>query len=184
MAFPSVDELTTLIKSVTSTHKLDIEGINITRAGKKSVISIRLDADERPDLDRIEVVAEDISELLDAAETRGDINLGAGYTLEVSTPGVDLPLTAARHWRRNRHRLVQLTEENKTSVWRIGALSEAEDSVVLVRPVKKKLELRILELAESVPAVVEIEFAKTPETETELTGLNFDQAVAWREDNK
>lgn len=184
MAFPSVDELTSLINPVTNSHKLDVEGINITRAGKKSVISIRLDADERPDLDLIEVVAGEISELLDSAETRGDLNLGAGYTLEVSTPGVDLPLTAARHWRRNRHRLVQLTEENGASVWRIGALSAAEDSVVLVRPVKKKLELRILELAESVPAVVEIEFAKTPEAETELTGLNFDQAVAWREDNK
>jgi len=50
--------------------------------------------------------------------------------------------------------------------------------------VKKDREMRILELAEQVPAVVEIEFAKAPEAETELTGMDFDQALAWREDNK
>lgn len=179
MAFPTAEQLTELIAP--AVDGLDVEDIRVTRAGKKSVIAIHLDADDRPDLDRLEVVSKDISELLDAAEDRGDASFGAGYTLEVSTPGVDLPLTAPRHWRRNRHRLVSLGEQG---TWRIGALSPDETSVVLVRTVKKDRQMRILELAEEVPAVVEIEFATTPEAETELTGLDFDQALAWREDNK
>ncbi|RNE49382.1 ribosome maturation factor RimP [Corynebacterium alimapuense] len=184
MAFPSVEELSHLIAPVVSSHGLDIEAIKITRAGKKSVVSIRLDADDRPDLDKIEVLAQEISELLDAAEAANEVNLGAGYTLEVSTPGVDLPLTAPRHWRRNRHRLVTLSQDGQSSTWRIGALSAEEDSVILVRTEKKQRLVEVHELADPVSAVVEIEFAKTPEAELELTGLDFELAMTWREDHK
>lgn len=180
MAFPGIDQLRTLITPIAQRHGLDVEDIKVTRAGKKSVVGIRLDADNHPDLDLLEVVSQEVSALLDAAEDRGEINLGAGYTLEVSTPGVDTPLTAPRHWRRNRHRLVSL--EGQT--WRIGALNDAEDEVVLVRTVKKQPEMRVWQLDETVPAVVEIEFAKAPEAELELTGLDSEQAHAWREDNK
>lgn len=184
MAFPGVEELTTMITPVASSHGLDIEGVKVVRAGRKSVVSIKLDADARPDLDRLEVASQDISALLDAAEARGEVSFGAGYTLEVSTPGVDLPLTAPRHWRRNRHRLVVLDEGGGKSTWRIGALNEAESAVILVAKAKKELLLRELELADSVPAVVEIEFAKPPADELELTGLDYEAAITWREDNK
>ena len=56
--------------------------------------------------------------------------------------------------------------------------------MVLVRTVKKQPEMRVWQLDETVPAVVEIEFAKAPEAELELTGLDSEQANAWREDNK
>ncbi|WP_027004113.1 ribosome maturation factor RimP [Corynebacterium halotolerans] len=184
MAFPGVDELTDLITPATSSHGLDIEGIKITRAGRKSVVAIKLDADARPDLDLLELVSQEISTLLDAAEERGEANFGAGYTLEVSTPGVDLPLTAPRHWRRNRHRLVQLTEDGQKSQWRIGALNEEQTAVILVTTRKKDLVVRELEFTNPVHAVVEVEFAKPPAAETELTGLEYDTAIQWREDNK
>lgn len=184
MAFPGEAELVTLITPVTESCGLDIEGVKVTRAGRKSVVGIFVDSDIRPDLDLLEQVSQEVSTFLDAAEERGEVNLGAGYTLEVSTPGVDAPLTLPRHWRRNRGRLVELMEDGQKSTWRVGALSSDETAVVLVRPVKKDLEMRILEFSENARAVVEIEFSNPPAAETELTGLDYDQALTWQEDNK
>lgn len=184
MAFPGVDELTELIAPAAAAHGLDVEGVTVTRAGKKSVVAIKLDADARPDLDLLELVSQEVSALLDAAEDRGEVNFGAGYTLEVSTPGVGTPLTAPRHWRRNRHRLVQLTEEGQKSQWRIGALNDAETSVILVTTRGRKTVVRELELTDSVRAVVEVEFAEPPAAETELTGQEYDTATQWREEDK
>lgn len=184
MAFPGEEELVTLITPLTEGFGLDIEGVKVTRAGRKSVVGIRVDSDSRPDLDLLEKVSQEVSSLLDAAEERGEVNLGAGYTLEVSTPGVDAPLTLPRHWRRNRNHLVELTEDGQKSVWRVGPVSPEETSVVLVRTVKKDCEVRVLEFSENTLAVVEIEFSNPPSAETELTGLDYDQAVAWQEENK
>ena len=184
MAFPGEAELISLITPVTDACGLDIEGVKVTRAGRKSVVGIFVDSDIRPDLDLLEQVSQEVSVLLDAAEDRGEVNLGAGYTLEVSTPGVDAPLTAPRHWRRNRGRLVALLEDGKKSTWRVGALAPDESGVVLVRTVKKDREMRVLEFSETPRAVVEIEFSNPPAAETELTGLDYDQALAWQEDNK
>lgn len=184
MAFPTVEELAQLIAPAVEPRGLDIEEIKVTRAGKKSVVAIRLDADERPTLDGLEEVANDVSELFDAAETSGSANFGAGYTLEVSTPGVDMPLSAPRHWRRNRDRLVKV---DGTKVWRIGALSDDESSVILVAHGKKKLggdDVVDKRLSDVDSAVVEIEFNNPPAAETELSGLSYAEATQWREDNK
>ena len=82
---------------------MDVEEIKINRAGSKTVVAVALDSDNRPDLDTLEVVSGEISEAFDGAEETGVIAFGGqGYTLEVSTPGVDHPLTLPRHWRRNR----------------------------------------------------------------------------------
>ena len=37
------------------------------------------------------------------------------YTLEVTSPGTDRPLTLPRHWRRNRSRLVKVTTTDGTT---------------------------------------------------------------------
>lgn len=184
MAFPTVEELARLIAPAVDPRGLDVEQIKVTRAGKKSVVAIRLDSDDRPTLDEIEEVATDVSELLDAAESAGSANFGAGYTLEVSTPGVDLPLTAPRHWRRNRNRLVKV---DGAHVWRIGALSDDETSVILVTHGRKKLggdDVVDKRLSDVDSAVVEIEFNNPPAAETELSGLSYAEATRWREDNK
>lgn len=184
MAFPSVEQLTELITPVAERHRMDVETVRITRAGRKSVVAIGLDSDSRPDLDQLEVVSQEVSTVLDDAETHGRYNFGAGYTLEVSTPGVDLPLTAPRHWRRNRHRLVKLTTEGKSETWRIGALRADEGAVVLVGRDKKQPQVKILEFTETPAAVVELEFAKPPAQELDLTGLNFEDALERGEDDK
>lgn len=177
MAFPESAELEKLIRPVTGSHGLDIEAVKTVKAGKKSQVVVAVAGDEAPTLDQLEEVSNELSELFDAAEERGDVNFGAGYTLEVTTPGVDLPLTQPRHWRRNRGHLV--TVSGKT--YRIAALNEAEDTVALIVPAEKKSGEPAVELApiSSVsPAVVEIEFNTPPEKEMELAEKDYQDVEA------
>lgn len=180
MAFPSTAELTELIAPVAEARGLDIEHVKATPAGKKSAVQIKVDADQRPTLDDLEIISNEIGEVFDDAEVAGAVNFGAGYTLEVSTPGIDLPLTLPRHWRRNRHRLVKFGGQTG----RIGALNDAETHVILVRTVKKNTSVHELPLSEIHEAVVEVEFKNPPEREIEITGLSYDEAVEKREDDK
>ncbi|CAM3938547.1 ribosome maturation factor RimP [Corynebacterium frankenforstense] len=183
MAFPTAAELSELLAPAVADFGLDLENVKATPAGKKSVIAVAVDADERPDLDRLEEVSKRLSDLLDAAEERGELRLGAGYTLQVTTPGIDTPLTAPRHWRRNRHRLVELTAEGETpQTWRIGPLDAAEETVALVGA---DLSVRLLKVADSPRAVVQVEFSSAPEQETELTGADFESLnTVTRKDDK
>lgn len=175
MAFPSAAQVEELITPTVSSYGLDVEEVRATRAGKKSVIAVAVDGDNRPDLDVIEKLSKELSAVLDESEEQGLYTYGASYSLEVSTPGVDHPLTKPRHWRRNRHRLVRFPERDET--WRIGALDESESSVVLVRG--KNVET--MELARAPKAVVEIEFASAPENELVLTRKDYAE-VAPEED--
>ena len=53
--------------------------------------------------------------MLDATNALGDVP----YTLEVSSPGVDRPLTEPRHWRRAAGRLVKVKVTGE-GPWRAG----------------------------------------------------------------
>jgi ribosome maturation factor RimP len=81
---------------------LDLEGIRVTTAGRRRVLRVVVDADGGVSLDDIALASRELSIRLDGAAEMGD----QPYTLEVSSPGVDRPLTQPRHWRRNVGRLV------------------------------------------------------------------------------
>lgn len=188
MAIPSAEILESILAPVVASLNLDIEGVKVVRAGRKSQVIVLVDGDVRPDLDTIEEVTREISQAFDAAEARGDADFGTQeYTLEVSTPGIDAPLTAPRHWKRNRNRLVQVRlADGAQIVGRIGALNDSDDSVILVTTSgtkgRKKAHLSVLELETVGQAVVQVEFSDVPEAEAELSGLEFDDAVSRLED--
>ncbi|MEJ5996964.1 ribosome maturation factor RimP [Corynebacterium sp. H130] len=184
MAFPTADIISQLISPILDSYGVDLEGIKISKAGAKSVVAIAVDSDARPDLDQLEVISNEIGALLDAAEERGEVSFGPGYSLELSTPGVDKPLELPRHWRRNLGRKVALTRGGEREILRIGALNDAQTSVALIARNGKKLAVDSLELASEHTAVVEIEFSNVPADETELVGLTYDEAMRWREENK
>lgn len=177
-----------LLQPLLAPRGLDVEDVKTTKAGKKSQVVIRIDGDVRPTSDVLEEVSQQISEFFDAQEAAGELNFGAGYTLEVSTPGLDLPLSLPRHWRRNRGRLVgfELADApGTTHVARIGALSEAEDAVALITEEKKEVHFRIERLENIARAVVETEFASPSAAQLEAAQRTFDfaeQNSATRED--
>jgi ribosome maturation factor RimP len=84
---------------------LDLEAVEFTPAGKRSVLRIAVDKDEGITLDDVAEATRAISEVLDESLALGE----RPYTLEVTSRGVDRPLTLARHWRRNAGRLVKVS---------------------------------------------------------------------------
>ena len=173
MAFPSVENLTRLIEPVAAAYGMDVEGVRAVPAGKKSQVVVALASDTRPSLDELEQVSNELSALFDAQEDAGEMNFGAGYTLEVTTPGVDLPLTAPRHWRRNRGRAVVLGEQK----YRIGALDPAEEGVILIPSGAKNPRPEVHAVSSVGRAVVDIEFSTPSAAEMELADLTFDEAA-------
>lgn len=96
------ERLTALLEPVVGSAGMDLESVRISAAGRRWLLRIVVDADNRPGLDEIALVSRSVSAELDASAVMGQ----APYTLEVSSPGVDRPLTEPRHWRRAVGRLV------------------------------------------------------------------------------
>jgi ribosome maturation factor RimP len=91
-----------LLEPAVSALGLDLEGVRVTAAGRRRLLRVTVDADGGVSLDDIEQVSRELSAVLDQAAAMGE----APYTLEVSSPGVDRPLTEPRHWRRAVGRLI------------------------------------------------------------------------------
>jgi ribosome maturation factor RimP len=101
---PAVDtaRLTALIEPVLHAMDMDLEAVKVSAAGRRRVLRVIVDSDGGISLDDIAEVSREVSARLDAKDAMGD----APYTLEVSSPGIDRPLTQRRHWRRAIGRLV------------------------------------------------------------------------------
>lgn len=105
-----------MIEPVVNGAGYDLEDLSVSRAGRRHVVRVIVDRDGGIDLDAVADVSRAVSTALDAAEEAdGDIVAGE-YQLEVSSPGVDRPLTLPRHWRRNVGRLVKVTVRAAESV--------------------------------------------------------------------
>ncbi len=113
-----------LLTPVVAAHDLEIDRLEITAAGKRSVVRIFLDGDGPagvgPSMDQIAQATRSISVALDDA----DVTKGRPYTLEVSSRGVGRPLTEAKHFRRNRGRLVAITTADEPVTGRIVGVSD------------------------------------------------------------
>jgi ribosome maturation factor RimP len=100
---PATARLAGWIEPVVGAAGYDLEELVVTPAGRRSVVRVVVDRDEGVTLDDIAEVSRAVSEVLD----QNDDGMGrTPYVLEVSSPGVDRPLTQQRHWRRNVGRLV------------------------------------------------------------------------------
>jgi ribosome maturation factor RimP len=105
---------------------LDLEAVELTPAGRRRILRVAVDKDGGVTMDDVAEATREVSRVLDASDAMGE----QPYTLEVTSPGVDRPLTHPRHWRRNQDRLVKVvTRTGTTLVGRI--LSEDEDAATL-----------------------------------------------------
>ncbi|WP_017933975.1 ribosome maturation factor RimP [Nocardioides sp. Iso805N] len=130
---------------------LDIEAIELTPAGKRRVLRIAVDKDGGVTLDDVADATTAINDILDESDVLGELP----YTLEVTSRGVDRPLTLPRHWRRNKGRLVKVTlVEGEVETGRIGASDEEEVTLDV------EGDPRALRYADIAKALVQIEFKK------------------------
>lgn len=134
---------------------LDVEAVELTPAGRRRVLRVAVDADGGVDLDTIAAATKAVSVVLD--DPAQDRLLGeTPYTLEVTSRGVDRPLTLPRHWRRNHDRLVRITlVEGGVVTGRIGA---SDDTGVEIDPETAGEEATRVAYADVAKAVVQIEF--------------------------
>ncbi|MEU1885746.1 ribosome maturation factor RimP [Micromonospora rifamycinica] len=159
--------LTDVITPVVTGAGYHLEDVSVSRAGRRHVVRVIVDADGGINLDAVADVSRLISAALDAAEeTGGDIVAGE-YQLEVSSPGVDRPLTLPRHWRRNTGRLVKVTvrvarPDGQPAVDRqvTGRVVTADDERVVLETDAGQVEHRHADLG---PGRVQIEFHRLDE---------------------
>ncbi|MEV6825733.1 ribosome maturation factor RimP [Amycolatopsis sp. NPDC051102] len=137
----------------------DLDSFEVQQAGRRQLVKVVVDADDGVGLDEVAEVSRKVSAALD----ENDHVLASAYTLEVTSPGLDRPLTQARHWRRARYRLVKITPADGAAfVGRVGHAGE-DSARVLVDG-----KLRDVRYADVAKAVVEIEFKQPPAEDLKL----------------
>ncbi|MEV0281517.1 ribosome maturation factor RimP [Streptomyces sp. NPDC050610] len=155
MSTTQSERLRALLAPLVSARELDLEEVEVTPAGKRRVLRIVVDSDDGVLLDTCAELSRAASELLDETDAMG----GAPYSLEVTSPGADRPLTEPRHYRRAVGRLIkaQLTAGGELITRVIAVDDEGLDTEV--PGVKgRKPTARRLEFSEIAKARVEIEF--------------------------
>jgi ribosome maturation factor RimP len=134
----------------------DLEAVEASPAGRRRLLRVLVDRDGGISLDDVAEVTRAVSKALDAEDLMGD----GAYTLEISSPGVDRPLTLPRHWRRNAGRLVTVTLTSGDKIkGRIGVVTD--QSVEL----EVEGESRTIGYDDVARAKVEVEFNRKPERE-------------------
>ena len=117
-------DLARLLEPVIVASGLDLEDVRVSQAGRRRLLRLVVDADGGVGLDQIAEVSREVSARLDAGGVMGEVP----YTLEVSSPGVDRPLTEPRHWRRAQGRLVSVplaVQDNSASSVKTAAARPA-----------------------------------------------------------
>jgi len=124
-----------------------LEDINITSAGKRSMLTVIVDGDTHLSLDQVTVATKAISEIVENLPTLGN----NPFTLEVTSPGLDRPLTKPRHWRKNQDRLIKIILNDGKELR--GRIKESTDTSVTV-------DEQLINFADIKRATLEIEFKK------------------------
>ena len=130
---------------------LDLEAVDLSSAGKRRVLRVAVDKDGGVTMDDIAEATRAVSKTLDARDLMGE----RAYTLEVSSPGVDRPLTLPRHWRRNTGRLVKVAlREGEPLTGRITSSDDAAATLDVDGATRR------VEYAEVRKAKIQVEFRK------------------------
>ncbi|MFD8074557.1 ribosome maturation factor RimP [Streptomyces sp. NBC_00510] len=157
MSTTQSERLRGLLEPLVVKTGLELEEVKVTAAGNRRQLQVIVDSDEGAPLDTLAELSREISQVLDDADAMG----GAAYLLEVSSPGVDRPLTEPRHFRRNEGRLVKLTTTaGDELVARILAVDEEGLDLEVPGVKGRKPKPARAAFGEIAKARVEIEFSR------------------------
>lgn len=149
------ERLEPLVADAVARAGFELEQVHVQQAGRTQLVKIVVDGDDGISLDEVADVSRVVAEALDSQD---DVLRGA-YTLEVTSPGLDRPLTKPRHWRRARLRKVAVKQAEDKFLARVG---DADDDGVelLVDGLLRRVGYTDIE-----HAVIEVEFKDPPEAE-------------------
>ncbi len=151
------EQLVNLLEPSVAAAGFELDELALQRAGRRMVLRVVIDGDAGVSLDEAAALSRQFSRLLDDAAT-DDMFGPMSYMLEVTSPGVDRPLTEPRHWRRNQGRLVRATTSEGEFVGRIERADDAEVTLLV------DAERKILPYALLRSGAVELEFRRPEET--------------------
>jgi ribosome maturation factor RimP len=153
------EELEPLVADAVARAGFELEELQVQQAGRKQLVKVVVDSDDGIGLDEVAEVSRAVSEALDAR----DSVLAGAYTLEVTSPGLDRPLTRPRHWRRARLRKVAVRQAGADAVEKyLARVGDADDDGV---ELLVDGELRRVAYTDIEHAVIEVEFKEPPAAE-------------------
>ncbi len=171
---PSQKQVLELLGAEFSRAGFEIEDVFIDSRARPPRITVIADGDSALDLDTIAALSHSASALLDGLDVPavpdGPGDPDGRYVLEVSSPGVERPLTTAKHFRRARGRKVDLAlSDGSRLTGRVG--ETRDDAIALVVRAGKDWAVREIPLAGIAKAVVQVEFSPPAPAELELATM-------------
>jgi ribosome maturation factor RimP len=163
---PTQQQVVELLDGEFARAGYDIEDVIIDGAARPPRITVVADGDDGLNLDAAAALSRSASELLDRVDADA-----TPYVLEVTSPGVDRPLTTEKHFRRARGRKVEMTLSDGTQLTgRVGETSDGTVALVVRNGRGAELSVRELLIADIAKAVVQVEFSPPNKRELELAG--------------
>ncbi|MCZ7457672.1 ribosome maturation factor RimP [Streptomyces sp. WMMC940] len=160
MSTTQSERLRGLLEPLVSAADLDLEEIELSRAGRRRVLRVVVDSEEGVDLDACAELSRVISDRLDESDAMGE----GEYQLEVTSPGAERPLSEHRHYVRAKGRLARFqltTPDGKPGEELVARILDVDDEGLdlEVPGVKgRKPTARRLAFDEIAKARVELEF--------------------------
>jgi ribosome maturation factor RimP len=162
---PSQTQVIELLGGEFARAGYEIEDVVIDPRVSPPRITVIADGETALDLGAVAALSRSAAALLDGLD-----NIGDRYVLEVSSPGVDRPLTSEKHFRRARGRKVELELSDGSQL--TGRVGETRADVVeLVVRDGRDWAVREIPLVEIAKAVVQVEFSSPSQKELDLVGM-------------
>lgn len=169
---PSQRQVIELLDGEFARAGYEIEDVLIDTAARPPRITVVADGDEPLDLDSIAALSRSASDLLDRVDA-------PPYVLEVTSPGVDRPLTTEKHYRRARGRKVELTlSDGSQLTGRLGEIHDGTVRLVVREGARANFSVRELPVGGITKAIVQVEFSPPSQRELELAGQFGKEASA------
>ncbi len=171
---PSQKQVIELLDGEFARAGYEIEDVVIDAAKRPPRITVVVDGDDGLDLESLAQLSRSASQLLDRVDADA-----SPYILEVTSPGVDRPLTAEKHYRRAHGRKVEVTLSDGSQL--TGRLGETDGGAVrlVVREGRNAdFSVRELPLEAIAKAVVQVDFSPPNPRELELVGRSGKEAGA------
>lgn len=170
------EQLETMVADAVRATGLELEALEVSSAGRRQLVRVVVDTPDGAalNLDVVADVSREVSAVLDG--DTAEAAFGVAYTLEVSSPGLDRPLTLPRHWVRARLRLVKVTMADGGELLARAGDADGTGVTLLVDGATRRLPF-----AEIVRAVVQVEFAEPPAAE--IAALTAEDKPTLREES-
>ena len=142
----SIEELA---GQVASGLGLELDGVRLAGQGRRTLLRITVYKEGGVGIADCTAMSRDMSAALDVEEL-----IGGPYTLEVSSPGLDTPLTEPKHFRRHMGKKVRVTLQEKGSTPLTGTVADVAPDRVSLRVGDETVEIPY---ADILKAMLEIE---------------------------